>query len=171
MAVVLGLADVVALDRAAGDVVMGVDQKRGLVDPLDLGVGNFAGLGGGNSQQRSDAEEHCSHGQNIARNEGLLVSDKIHASHETKSCRRTACRISRHDGVDPLRKRRGRHGSAVRPRLTGRDRQWRLHQHHASLGPGGDDGSLHRRQDLGRASQSGRDGRAWRRFADFPGGK
>ena len=38
MPVIFGLPDVISLNRAAGDVVMSIDQKRGLVDLLHLGI-------------------------------------------------------------------------------------------------------------------------------------
>src|SRR5579871_3562008 len=42
--IVGGLSDVVALHRAAGDVVVSVDKERGFMDALDLGVGHIAFL-------------------------------------------------------------------------------------------------------------------------------
>jgi hypothetical protein len=57
MAVVFVLADIIAIDGAAGDVVMSVDQDGGTMDALDLGVGHRTRLGEGEAEGDTEKAE------------------------------------------------------------------------------------------------------------------
>jgi len=65
--VVLAFPDVVAVDGAAGNVVVGVDEERGIVDALDLGVRHFAVLGKqGDFKDKQPDYEKAAHALTIA---------------------------------------------------------------------------------------------------------
>jgi hypothetical protein len=72
---------------------------------------------------------------------------------------RTGSRIHRHAGPYYVRMRRVRHGGAVWHGRAGRDRQRRIHQHHARLGTRGDVRHLCCRTHQRGAHQPGRDAR------------